>query len=44
VKAAGDALAALHSRVELDIQGRNCHLFRSDGTALPMLERHTFGA
>jgi multiple sugar transport system ATP-binding protein len=44
VKALGDAPAALHSRIELGIEGRNCHLFRSDGTALPLLERRTLAA
>ena len=44
VKAPGDTPLALHSRIELDIRGHDCHLFRSDGTALPMLERHTLVA
>jgi multiple sugar transport system ATP-binding protein len=44
VKAPGDAAAAVHSRIDLDIEGRNCHLFKSNGTALPLLERHTLAA
>jgi multiple sugar transport system ATP-binding protein len=34
VKAPGDAAAAVHSRIDLGIEGRNCHLFNSNGTAL----------
>jgi multiple sugar transport system ATP-binding protein len=37
VKTHGAGSAILHSRVELGIEGRLCHLFRSDGTALPLL-------
>jgi multiple sugar transport system ATP-binding protein len=44
VKADGDAQAVLHTRVELGIDGRHCHLFRSDGTALSLLERHVLAA
>jgi multiple sugar transport system ATP-binding protein len=44
VQAEGDNPAKVHDRVAITVNPRTSHLFRADGTAVALLERHPLAA